>query len=1153
MSTFESSHIHKKTQKAIFEKISALNRELLNGETTGNFFSANNTILESKQNPISQQIVRNCFARLSVDFLEENEDGVTGDLKAENISSFVNGGRLGKNTQANRPLAFNKNPNNDDENFMWRGETGITNIQVTQKSFFVNEITVSYTCPDPIDFEDRVKPKFLQLGTFAVIEFGWGIDSETFQSEVPEQTLNTLAKLQNNLQTFNEKYSGNYQVYCGDVTNYTFKVDENGYYSGTITIISRGNNVLHSTIDNENGEDKPVADFRVLRDREEIKKLYGDTKNLAEVFKNQDNIKKALEANEITFKGVIEGLEDVVDNYLSGTDKIDESDIGDALSGVGEIIKLIGDEFIWETIKTFTVPIKTWFTGEGRATDKFLELAVNQQQDVINGILEAAYRFDEFITYGIPTEGKVKNYTTAELQDVVKPLLQSLRARGGGGDSNVSYKFYNGAMEYLGYKVDKSTVNKQIIYPIGINDEKGKSRFLVSWGWFEDHILNSFFSLKNEYKNLNGGPDVEKELQSFRSVHKPLYYEVDARDRRDMKIKSGQEKDLSPTTPVNLTKFDKIKYSNRCNNSQDLKSLGLTSIILPGQTELPSLKRYLNQDDGIVLTQREAENKVEAERLYKVLQTIDEKFKKFGDPSDGYGLIRNMVFDVKYLKSHFLNITSVQDGIRSLFSDVNTKYGGFFNFMLKQDDESTGRIGVTDGHYMNPVEKSELLLAEDNTNDYPKYLEDKKELSSQKMFRFDLYTKNTIIKDFDLSLNLTDKAATMAYFNNVGSFVGGGYYNPNQIKDLSIERFTALTSAEVFNKQFNESDKGIILGDLKKKSDNYILNKVKIPVYSSGFTSERNDKIGLGTKFDDKNFIDKKSESNELIDNIGIDFRAPKIRKSVKEVKNRLKSKRNEERKNNINVTSEPPTKPGPAPYTENGEYDPFLQQVMKNNANNSRDTGAQSNYLLQKTIIPIDLNMTIDGVGGLRPGNLFRVDYLPKLYRKYCYFQVFTVSHQINTSGWSTSITAKMKLDFPKLYRDKILKIENAIDKDVMEMTVDELRSATLEEMVNPNMFERLDEELQEDIKELNQESYNWSDEETEIRYKIASDNTIKSSFKSSIDKGANIQSIAKSYVKRELRNYLPNQMAQNYNDFISKYSQIAIDKYNGKRITTI
>ena len=39
------------------------------------------------------------------------------------------------------------------------------------------------------------------------------------------------------------------------------------------------------------------------------------------------------------------------------------------------------------------------------------------------------------------------------------------------------------------------------------------------------------------------------------------------------------------------------------------------------------------------------------------------------------------------------------------------------------------------------------------------------------------------------------------------------------------------------------------------------------------------------------------------------------------------------------------------------------------------------SNYQLNKTIIPLELDMTIDGVGGLKPGNLFRIDYLPKIY----------------------------------------------------------------------------------------------------------------------------------------------------------------------------
>jgi len=1037
MSTFESTHIHKKTQKAIFEKISALNRQTL-GENKENFYSPNNTILESKRNPISQHIARNCFARFSVDVPVEIENEKKVDVIAENISSFISGARLGGSKQANRPVTFNKNPFNNDENFIWRGETGITNIQVTQKSFFVNEITVSYTCPDPNEFDNRVKPKFLQLGRFAVIEFGWGVEDDAFTKESPEQTMNSMAQLHQNLQTFNERYSGNYQVFCGDVTNYTFKVDENGYYSGTITIVSRGNNVLHATIDNENTEDKAIADFKVLRNKEDIKKAYGDTKDLTKVFNNFDEIKEDLKTNETTFKAVIERLEDVVDIYLSGEKNYFEVDFGDAFRSIGQFFKTTLTAQ-WQAVKLSGLTLKELFSENGEPLQKLKDLDQEAKQRVYNEAIQIVYKLDETITFGLPQDGRAGAFEKIKLvKDDLNPLVKSLRTLDSDAtqivtlgvvdlekkDTGVATKFYNGAMEYRAFDNNVNNLNDDIIYPIGINDEKNKSRFLVSWGWFEDHILNSFFSITTDYKNISTSKIRTKELQSFRSVHKPMFYEVPKEDRENIKRTAGQQKDLSPTTPVDFNGDEEILYSNRCNNSTNLQSLGLTSIILPGQIETGPIEAYRNKFGDAVWSMEfgSTENKHEAERLLKVFQSIDDKFKPFGKPEDNYGHIRNMVFDVKYLKSHFQNITSVQDGIRSLFADINTKYGGFFNFMLKQDEESTGRIGVTDAHYMNPTEKNKELLKESNTNDWLTWIESDKNLSSENMFRFDLYSKNTIIKEFDLSLNLSDKAATMAYFNNTENFIGGGYYNPNQLKDLSIERFSALAAAELKDKQYSSADEGVKLSVHKQKVDNYILNNVTIPVYGK-------DGVGLATK-DGTYSKDNQAESPELEDT-GINFNiSATVRKGVTEIQNRIKKKENASKINKVKDEREP-TEPAPIPYSDNGEMDPFLQGVMKNNANHSRDAGVNSNYKLQKTIIPIDLNMTIDGVGGLRPGNLFRVDYLPEMYRKYCYFQIFTVSHQISTSGWSTSITAKMKLDFPKLYKEKILVIDEIQEQE--------------------------------------------------------------------------------------------------------------------------
>ena len=80
------------------------------------------------------------------------------------FSSYINPGseRYGKKTQANRHLTFNKNPFTKDKNFIWRGDTGITGVQVTQKSFFVKQLTVNWTYPDPNDFEKIIKPAFLK-------------------------------------------------------------------------------------------------------------------------------------------------------------------------------------------------------------------------------------------------------------------------------------------------------------------------------------------------------------------------------------------------------------------------------------------------------------------------------------------------------------------------------------------------------------------------------------------------------------------------------------------------------------------------------------------------------------------------------------------------------------------------------------------------------------------------------------------------------------------------------------------------------------------------------------------------------------------------------------------------------------------------------
>jgi hypothetical protein len=70
--------------------------------------------------------------------------------------------------------------------------------------------------------------------------------------------------------------------------------------------------------------------------------------------------------------------------------------------------------------------------------------------------------------------------------------------------------------------------------------------------------------------------------------------------------------------------------------------------------------------------------------------------------------------------------------------------------------------------------------------------------------------------------------------------------------------------------------------------------------------------------------------------------------------------------------------------------------------------------------IMPINIDMTLEGVGGIYPGNMFRLAYLPEAYGQVnfidggspsdtptTYFSMMGVTHTINQEGWQTKVAA--------------------------------------------------------------------------------------------------------------------------------------------------
>ena len=62
-------------------------------------------------------------------------------------------------------------------------------------------------------------------------------------------------------------------------------------------------------------------------------------------------------------------------------------------------------------------------------------------------------------------------------------------------------------------------------------------------------------------------------------------------------------------------------------------------------------------------------------------------------------------------------------------------------------------------------------------------------------------------------------------------------------------------------------------------------------------------------------------------------------------------------------------------------------------------------------TLLPVTLTLSIYGISSLMPGDIFRVDYLPEIYRENVYFQIMKVTHNISPSTWTVQLETQMRI----------------------------------------------------------------------------------------------------------------------------------------------
>jgi len=111
--------------------------------------------------------------------------------------------------------------------------------------------------------------------------------------------------------------------------------------------------------------------------------------------------------------------------------------------------------------------------------------------------------------------------------------------------------------------------------------------------------------------------------------------------------------------------------------------------------------------------------------------------------------------------------------------------------------------------------------------------------------------------------------------------------------------------------------------------------------------------------------------------------------------------------------------------------------------------------------IIPAELSLDIDGIEGLLPGDIIQTDYIQQKYNKtvkldgidygpFTYFQIFGATHKINSSGWTTEISTKMRTNRFVLQRNADEVVNFLDDTADMVKTIDGTTATNQEVLEN-------------------------------------------------------------------------------------------------------
>lgn len=390
---------------------------------------------------------------------------------------------------------------------------------------------------------------------------------------------------------------------------------------------------------------------------------------------------------------------------------------------------------------------------------------------------------------------------------------------------------------------------------------------------------------------------------------------------------------------------------------------------------------------------------------YKDLNFLYPSYSVDGKPI----LIRNLWIRVSLIQDAFTNHTTVIEALIYLLEEISKDSYGIIKLSLSGGSGGTSDI-VKIVDINSPIMKSQTK--QDNSEKTEEELGDI--YNFNELFIFKPYTDKSLISNMNLSLKMPSNTMSTILSINATSLDKQIYSNSREftsliaMKDLHIKNKNKEDVDNTNNSQESDND-GVCDGSIEGA-----VGFEWLPILSEEITDRVNTE-SIDKVIDDIISPDNKYEgdsewtkfftfghySGDPEDEAEKAYNA--VIAEIEDSRDKLES-------------SEFVFSGMGGKYKLANSIEEFFR--FKLESESISITGQTSDEGRTNMILPYTLNLSIYGISGILPGNVFRLDYLPEIYRNKIVFIAEKIGHKFTSGGWITTIDAYTMYRADKLFK---------------------------------------------------------------------------------------------------------------------------------------